>query len=81
MAVDAVFMQYPSVYVPEEQDKILRNGNPLRVREVLPESVESSGIEALKKSRIRVYDARKEFCAIYEYRAEKGLFYPVKMFL
>lgn len=81
MAVDAVFMQYPSVYVPEEQDKILRNGNPLRMREVLPESIESSGIEALKKSRIRVYDARKEFCAIYEYRAEKGLFYPVKMFL
>ena len=32
MPVDAVFMQYPCVSILEEQEKILRNGNPFRKR-------------------------------------------------
>ena len=28
-----------------------------------------------------VYDTGGQFCAIYEYREEKGMFFPVKMFL
>ena len=38
-------------------------------------------VDELEKNRIRVYDTGGQFCAIYEYREEKGMFFPVKMFL
>lgn len=81
MPVDAVFMQYPCVSIQEEQEKILRNGNPFRVREIQELLSEGQDMDALKKDRLRVYDANGQFCAIYEYREEKGMFFPVKMFL
>lgn len=81
MPVDAVFMQYPCVSILEEQEKILRNGNPFRVREIQNLLPEGQNVDELKKDRIRVYDAGGQFCAIYEYREEKGMFFPVKMFL
>ena len=81
MPVDAVFMQYPCVSILEEQEKILRNGNPFRVHEIQNLLPEGQNVDELKKDRIRVYDAGGQFCAIYEYREEKGMFFPVKMFL
>ena len=81
MPVDAVFMQYPCVSILEEQEKILRNGNPFRVREIQNLLPEGQNVDELEKDRIRVYDTGGQFCAIYEYREEKGMFFPVKMFL
>ena len=81
MPVDAVFMQYPCVSILEEQEKILRNGNPFRVREIQNLLPEEQNVDELEKDRIRVYDTGGQFCAIYEYREEKGMFFPVKMFL
>lgn len=81
MPVDAVFMQYPCVSILEEQEKILRNGNPFRVREMQNLLPEGQNVDELEKDRIRVYDTGGQFCAIYEYREEKGMFFPVKMFL
>ena len=81
MPVDAVFMQYPCVSILEEQEKILRNGNPFRVREIQNLLPEGQNVGELEKDRIRVYDTAGQFCAIYEYREEKGMFFPVKMFL
>ena len=81
MPVDAVFMQYPCVSILEEQEKILRNGNPFRVREMQNLLPEGQNVDELEKDRIRVYNTGGQFCAIYEYREEKGMFFPVKMFL
>ena len=74
MPVDAVFMQYPCVSILEEQEKILRNGNPFRVREMQNLLPEGQNVDELEKDRIRVYDTGGQFCAIYEYREEKGMF-------
>lgn len=81
LPVDAVFMQYPQIYITEEQDKVLRNGNPFRVRELKELLSDGQDMDELKKNRIRVYDADGSFCAVYEYREEKAMFFPVKMFL
>lgn len=74
MPVDAVFMQYPCVSILEEQEKILRNGNPFRVREIQNLLPEEQNVDELEKDRIRVYDTGGQFCAIYEYREEKACF-------
>ena len=81
LPVDAVFMQYPQIHITEEQDKVLRNGNPFRVRELKELLSDGQDMDELKKNRIRVYDADGSFCAVYEYREEKAMFFPVKMFL
>ena len=74
-------MQYPQIQITEEQDKVLRNGNPFRVRELKEVLSDGQDMDELKKNRIRVYDADGFFCAVYEYREEKAMFFPVKMFL
>lgn len=73
--VDAVFLEYPRAGVTENGEKRLKNGNPMAetmlvFQEGKPEN-----------RRIRVYDRNNVFCAVYEYREDKGQYLPVKMFL
>ena len=75
MPMDAVFLEYPHAQVTSEGEKYLKNGNPLKKNFLQPVWKRENG------RQIRVYGTDGEFCAIYEYRAEKGLYFPVKMFL
>ena len=78
MPVDAGFMQYPCVSILEEQEKILRNGNPFRVREIqnlLPEGRTWMSWKRTGSAYTIPVDSSERSM---EYR-EKGIF-PVKMF-
>lgn len=71
--VDTVFSELRSVTIAPEQEKRLRNGNPLR------SEVKNAGYA--DREQIRVYAPDGSFAAIYQYIQEKQEFRAVKMFL
>lgn len=74
LAADKVLGEYPACTVKEEFTRFIYNGNPF-----LPEDLENE-TEMLRQGMVRVYDSKGKFVAVYEYRNEKGMFCPVKMF-
>ncbi len=73
---DALFGDYPAVYVRPEFGKPLGNGNPLK-----PEWLEGwrAGHEG---TPLRVYDGQtRAFAGIFRYEGERGLVKPVKIFM
>lgn len=70
--VEAAFLDLEKARVKASSEKLLLNGNPL-----FPTDFD----DTVGKGRIRVYDARDSFAAIYQYRPEKQGFWPEKMFL
>ena len=81
MPVDAVLCSIRAYRSWKSRKRSLRNGNPFRVREIQNLLPEGQNVDELKKDRIRVYDTGGQFCAIYEYQEEKGMFFPVKIFI
>lgn len=75
MPMDAVFEEYPKVKVNADGEKFLRNGNPLNLNSLQFVQESENG------NKIRVYGVDGEFCAVYEYRAARKQYFPVKMFL
>lgn len=71
---DALCSYLPCVMKPEA-DRHVYNGNPFGKDEIQGETQMPADIP------VRVYDSKKQFIAIYEYRPEKRAYYPVKMFL
>ncbi len=72
--VDRVFAGYSLVHVKKAFEVLYKNGNPLEER-MFNEAVVSHC------EPIRVYDEENEFIGIFQYKTERGLFCPVKMFL
>jgi len=71
--LESVFSGYRRIDSPDEgTDKLLRNGNPFRLREMK----NVSGGEPFC-----VYDGQGHFIGIYEFSEEKRMFYPKKLFL
>lgn len=72
--VDKVFETYEAALVKPEFEVLYKNGNPLH---------ETMFLEAApsQKAPLRIYDAEGDFIGIYEFKADKRLYYPVKMFL
>lgn len=64
--IEELFSELPKVYVSEDDNKLLYNGNPL----ILPSTEE----------KIRVYDTKEKFIAIYYYESAKQRYRPLKMF-
>ena len=73
ISVDELFEDYTKVWMKQEFDVVVHNGN--RVKKRMFEEKLSSNTE-----RLRVYDSKGEFIGIYEYSEERGDFKPVKMF-
>ena len=73
ISVDELFEDYTKVWMKQEFDVVVHNGN--RVKKRMFEEKLSSNAE-----RLRVYDSRGEFIGIYEYSEERSDFKPVKMF-
>lgn len=73
ISVDELFEDYTKVWVKQEFDVVVHNGN--RVKKRMFEEKLSSNTE-----RLRVYDSKGEFIGIYEYSEERSDFKPVKMF-
>ena len=73
ISVDELFEDYTKVWMKQEFDVVVHNGN--RVKKRMFEEKLSSNAE-----RLRVYDSKGEFIGIYENSEERSDFKPVKMF-
>ena len=73
ISVDELFEDYTKVWMKQEFDVVVHNGN--RIKKRMFEEKLSSNAE-----RLRVYDSKGEFIGIYEYSEERSDFKPVKMF-
>lgn len=73
--IDTVFQSLKSLTIYRDFCKLLYNGNKLPI-----DCGDYSG-DLDEGERIRVYDDKKQFVGIYEYRKQEQLIKPVKMFL
>ena len=78
---DSFFPDVPRAGVPEEDQVLLRNGNPLPVRDILPLPGENGYEQDSLPDEIRLYTAQGQFAAVYTYKKDKGLYWPEKMFI
>ena len=73
--LDQIFAELPAVTVTDVKAWMSYNGNDLPERFLLEKEAWTDGQE------VRVYDSRKNFIGLYQYRAPKKLFHIKKMFL
>lgn len=73
--VEKAFEQTAFLTVKEEFTRLLQNGNPLFVQQLLEERREPAGVW------VRMYSPEGRFMAVYTYDEQKGRYQPVKMFL
>ena len=73
ISVDELFEDYTKVWMKQEFDVVVHNGNRVKKR-MFEEKLRSNA------ERLRVYDSKGEFIGIYEYSEERSDFKPVKMF-
>lgn len=78
--IDSVFQSYRARYLTKAGDRLVQNGNPI---EAVPELIaDATGeMDESDKERYRIYSSSGAFWAVYEWRQEKGRYWPVKMFL
>ena len=74
---DSMFMEYEGAAEKHEADSALLNGNKLYPQQLDPDSP----VFFADGDRIRVYNGRREFRAVYTYVKSEGVFKPFKMFL
>lgn len=74
---DSMFMEYEGAAVKPEAERALLNGNKLYPQQLDPDSP----VFFADGDRIRVYNGRREFRAVYTYVKSEGVFKPFKMFL
>lgn len=93
--VDEVFADLQRVVVLREFQKFIENGNCFskkdlqkRTEQNCQQNAEQNAKQCGRQStgykqdeQVRVYDEAGKFYGIYRYEEEKGMFYPVKMFL
>lgn len=73
-----MFPQYPKVYVNEEGNRFLANGNPLKLDHI--KNKEEAKSLLVEHKEVRIYNIDEQFSAIYEWQGASNL-KPVKMFL
>lgn len=73
--VEKAFEQTAFLTVKEEFARLLQNGNPLFVPQLLEERREPAG------EWVRMYSPEGRFMAVYTYDEQKDRYQPVKMFL
>lgn len=76
---EKMFEDLPVLVAKEESSKALMNGNQLKPWEVVLQG-KPQNAEIGNGDRFRVYSCQSQFYGIYEYREERDLFFPVKLF-
>lgn len=85
--VDDMFKEYPELVANNAiWDNRLENGNPFSWEHMIPipqvDELESAEVETpLDGTLFRVYDSKRQFIGIYEYRREEVRWKPKKIFL
>lgn len=73
ISTDEVFAGLPSICLTVQEEKLVRNGNPI-TKSGMQEAV-------FDGARFKVYAPDGEFLAVYEWKEKRESFRPVKMFL
>lgn len=73
LAIDEMFEGYPKVTVDEAGTRLVHNGN-----QFAPEFL--TGVRTEPETPVRVYDCDGIFIGIYEYRADRQQYQPLKIF-
>lgn len=96
ISIEEMFSQYPPAAVRPEADRLVHNGNPLKLKEVclpsmlLPstkfqaksgETGQLSQASPQPNQQFRVYDSEGQFMGIYQWEQERARLKPQKMFL
>ena len=76
---EEVFKDLNSLYVVPESAKIIDNGNPL-LRSNVTYDTGFDDKEIKDGDMFKVYNTNGDFVAVYEYKKDRGLFKPYKMF-
>lgn len=83
--IDAMYPEYPKIYMRKQGDKLVNNGNKFtkKVIETLTEGCRSESTNEMdaEVARFLTYDSAGIFIGIYEYHLENQEFVPYKMFL
>ena len=74
MAVDEFFINNPAIYMKEDANRLIYNGNSFQKRNV---KIQEDGTG----DWIRVYDSKNIFVGIYKLEEREEIYKPVKMFL
>lgn len=78
--IDAMYSEYPKLYVTPEADRFVHNGNKLQ-REHIGRLQEGTESQTEIEPKMLVYDSAGKFMGIYEYHLQEKVFVPYKMFL
>ncbi len=76
LPVDRIFRELPAARVRAAADRLAKNGNPLELRQILPE--DPGAPEAAGK--LRLYDSRGEFLGLYRLGEKEPRVRLIKMF-
>ena len=83
LPVEEVFSHLPVMHVEEAGMKALLNGNQLKKSELEAAGIEKAAAVKTEEGsgyRVRIHGLDDRFYGVYEYKEEKGLYCPVKMF-
>lgn len=76
--IEEFYRTYPSFITAKDQDKLLYNGNILKLTD---EIISHLVFNPTDKYYVRVYDSNKRFYGVYEYSQEMKHLKPYKMFM
>lgn len=88
-SIDSMFTMWPAGKTTASVDRLLYNGNMLYRKDLILESGVGNGAEKISGvgkepesgEKIRVYDSKGQFCAIYVYDGRRRIFKNEKMFV
>lgn len=75
MPIDQALLDYPAFYCIPDADRFLKNGNRLKLNEIISET------ESVLNGRSRAYFSDGTFAGIYEYLKDEEEFKAVKLFV
>jgi len=73
MEVDAIFEQYKKIIVKESCDRLVHNGNAVKLSQCRQE-------QEPEKECVRIYDSKEQFIGVYQWKEDRKVYAPVKIF-
>lgn len=71
--VDALFERYKKIVVKKACDRMVYNGNAVRLHDCVNEKTP-------EMDKVRIYDSEHRFIGVYQWKSERKMYVPVKIF-
>ncbi len=78
--VDTLFLQYPKICVKESCNKLVYNGSQVALHQCQRQAYSEQPKEQKDGQRVRMYDSKGQFIGIYQWKKERDVYVPLKMF-